>query len=217
MTFIHVGSPIEFPELVCETLSTGRTYVTPDGNKYPSVTTVLSSLPNDAIEEWIKRVGKEEADRVRRVAGARGTAVHDIAEKYLNNEDWKTGQMPFNIMSFSYIKPILDKHVNNIVAQEVPLYSDRLETAGRVDCIAEFDGELAVIDFKTSRNKRTNEMNKSYYMQAAFYAAAYYEMTGIPIKKYAIVITVDSDHAQCFTGETFPWLKEFSKVRKNYA
>jgi genome maintenance exonuclease 1 len=124
--------------------------------------------------------------------------------------------MPANIFSFSQIKPILDKHVNNIWAQEVPLYSDKFMVAGRVDCIAEYDGELSIIDFKTSRKPKKEEWITNYFIQAAFYAAAFYERTGVAIKKFAIIITVDGSEPQVFTGSTFDWLKELYKVREEY-
>ena len=205
------------PEMKCETLPTGRTYVTPEGKKYPSITTVLGSQTKKGIEEWKKRVGEAEAKKVLTQAGIRGTAVHQLAEDYLNNKkDWKKGAMPSNLFAFNEIKPILDKRVNNIWAQEVPLYSDRLKIAGRVDCIAEFDGELSVIDFKTSRRPKKEEWVQSYFQQASFYAAAFYERTGIAIKKFVIIITVDGSEPQIFVGNTFQHLSSLITLRKEY-
>lgn len=214
--FSHVAMKA-LPELECETLSTGRTYITPEGNKYPSITTILSERSKEGIKAWRKRVGEEAANKISTQAATRGTAVHTLAEDYLNNkEDWSKGAMPANIFSFSQIKPILDKHVNNIWAQEVPLYSDKFMVAGRVDCIAEYDGELCIIDFKTARKPKKEEWITNYFIQASFYAAAFYERTGIAIKKFAIIITVDGSEPQVFTGKTFDWLKELYKVREEY-
>lgn len=215
-TYTHVGMK-SLPELECETLPSGRTYITPGGNKYPSITTVLGLQGKEGILAWRKRVGEEEADRISTQASIRGTAVHQLAEDYLNNkEDWKRGAMPSNLFSFNQIKPILDKHVDNIWAQEVPLYSDKFKIAGRVDCIAEFDGELTIIDFKTSRKPKKKEWITNYFLQASFYAAAFYELTGVAIKKFAIIITVDGDEPQVFTGNTFDYLKELQVVRSKY-
>ena len=215
--FNHVDAQA-LPELECETLSTGRTYTTPEGNKYPSITTMLGHFGKEGIIAWRKRVGEEVANKISTQAATRGTAVHTLAENYLNNEEnWSKGAMPANLFSFNQIKPILDKRVNNIWAQEVPLYSDKFMLAGRVDCIAEFDGELTIIDFKTSRKPKKAEWIQNYFHQCAFYAAAFYERTGIAIKKFAIIITVDDNEPQVFTGETHNYLKSLLKLRTQFA
>lgn len=214
--FKHVSMEA-LPELECETLKTGRTYITPDGNKYPSITTVLSLQSQEAMAKWRAKIGEEEAKKITTQAATRGTAVHQLAEDYVNNkEDWAKGAMPANLFAFNQIKPILDKHVNNVWAQEVPLYSDKFMIAGRVDCIAEWDGELTIIDYKTSRKPKKEEWIQNYFIQAAFYAAAFYERTGVAIKQFAIVITVDGSEPQVFRGKTFDYLEELYRVRKEF-
>ena len=142
--FNHVDHGIVLPKLTRETTESGRKYFTPEGNAYPSITTVLSILSKQAIMEWRKRVGEEEANKISRQAAGRGTAVHKLAEDYIDNkEDWKGKHMPANIASFNDIKPILDERLDNVWMQETFLYSDKLKCAGQVDCIAEFDGELS--------------------------------------------------------------------------
>ena len=216
--FNHVDMPVKLQELECETLPTGRTYLTPDGNKYPSITTVLGHLSKAGIQAWRQRVGEEVANKISTQAATRGTAVHTLAEDYLNNEEnWSKGAMPSNIFSFNQIKPILDNRVNNIWAQEVPLYSDKFKIAGRVDCIAEFDGELTIIDFKTARKPKEEKWIQNYFMQAAFYAAAFYERTGVSIKQFAIIIAVDDNEPQVFTGKTFDYLPKLLEARIKYA
>jgi hypothetical protein len=215
--FTHIEMDA-LPELECETLPTGRTYVTPEGNKYPSITTVLGHKGKEGILAWRKRVGEEQANKISTQASVRGTAVHQLAEDYVNNKpDWSKGAMPSNLFTFNSIKKILDDHVDNVWSQEVPLYSDKFKIAGRVDCIAEYDGELTIIDYKTSRKPKKEEWIHNYFMQAAFYAAAFYERTGVAIKQYAIIIAVDDDEPQVFTGKTFPWLKQLLQVRLEYA
>lgn len=215
--FTHVNLPVELSELECETLPTGRTYITPDGNKYPSITTVLGLRSKAGILAWRKRVGEETANKISTQAATRGTAVHQLAEDYVNNkEDWSKGAMPSNLFTFNAIKKLLDTHLDNVWAQEVPLYSDRFQIAGRVDCIAEWDGELTIIDYKTARKPKKAEYISNYFIQAAFYAAAFYELTGVAIKRFAIVIAVDDDDPQVFQGNTFDWLPELKKVRIEY-
>jgi hypothetical protein len=215
--FNHIKLEDKLPELEAETLSTGRTYKTPDGNKYPSVTTVLGEEGKAGILAWRKRVGEEEANRISFQAASRGTSVHTLAENYINNDpEWSKGAMPTTIHSFNQIKSILDERMNNVYAQEVPLYSNKLEVAGRVDLIAEWDKELAIIDFKTARKPKKEEWIKNYFMQCAFYAAAFYERTGVVIKKSVILITVDHSEPQVFITKPYDYLSEFIKIRQKY-
>ena len=215
--FNHVEHDIVLPKLTRKTTEEGRRYFTPDCNAYPSITTVLGVLSKDGIIEWRKRVGEEEANRISRQAATRGTAVHKLAEDYLDNlPDWNKGAMPANLASFNDLKTILDERLNNIYFQEEFLYSDRLKCAGQVDCIAEFDGQLSIVDFKTSRKPKKEEWITSYFIQASFYAAAFYERTGIPIKQGVILITVDGNEPQVFKVNTYDYLEHFLSVRKKY-
>jgi hypothetical protein len=215
--FTHVEHGVVLPKLTRETTESGRKYFTPEGNSYPSITTVLSILSKQAIMEWRKRVGEEEANKISRQAATRGTAVHSLAEDYLNNnEDWSKGAMPANLASFNDIRPILDKHIDNIWMQEQFLYSDKLKCAGQVDCIAEFDGQLSIVDFKTSRRVKKKENITSYFIQMAFYAAAFYERTGIPIRQGVIVMAVDGNEPLVFKENTYDYLEHFQSVRKKY-
>ena len=174
-TFNHKPTSIGYDDLICETKTSGRKYITPEGTAYPSITTVLGSLSKDGIEAWKKRVGKEEAARVGHHACTRGTAMHEAIERYLNNEDdwFVPNEMP-NVKSlFNALRPTLDKRLDNIYLQEGALYSDHLKLAGRVDCIAEFDGKLSIIDFKTSNN-----LQVTHDLQGAIYAKCYEECYG---------------------------------------
>ena len=215
--FNHITLEDRLPELEVETAPTGRTYKTPDGKRYPSVTTVLGEESKAGILAWRKRVGEEEANKVSFQASSRGTSVHTLAENYINNDpEWSKGAMPTTIYSFNQIKSILDARMNNVYAQEVPLYSDKLEVAGRVDLIAEWDKDLAIIDFKTARKPKKEEWIQGYFMQCAFYAAAFYERTGVAIKKSVILITVDHNEPQVFITKPYDYLGEFIKIRQKY-
>jgi len=215
--FTHVDHGIVLPKLTRKSTEAGRRYFTPDGNAYPSITTVLGILSKQGILDWRKRVGEVEANRISTQASTRGTAVHKLAEDYIDNdEQWAKDAMPSNIASFNDLKNIIDKRLNNIWMQETFLYSDRLKCAGQVDCIAEFDGQLSIVDFKTSRKPKKEEWITSYFIQASFYAAAFYERTGIPIKQGVILITVDGSEPQVFKVNTYDYLEHFLKVRKQY-
>ena len=216
-TFKHVDHGLLVHSLNCVTTPTGRFYYPETGEQYPSVTTVLSSDNKEGLEAWKKRVGEEEARKISIQATNRGSAVHLLAEHYLNNvPDYAKGSMPINQMTFDTLRPILDARVNNIWFQEVPLYSHMLKTAGRVDLIAEFDGKLSVIDFKTSRKPKKVEWITSYFCQESFYAAAFYEMYNIPIRQIVTLVTVDESTAQVFIEQPFTWLPKFISMRNHY-
>ncbi len=215
--FNHVDHGITLPKMTRKTTGEGRKYFTPDGNAYPSITTVLGILSVDGIMKWRKRVGEEEANKISHQAATRGTSVHKLAEDYIDNvDDWKGEAMPNNLYTFSHLKNIIDNRLNNVWFQEEYLYSDRLKCAGQVDCIAEFDGELSIIDFKTSRKPKKIEWITNYFIQASFYAAAFYERTGVPIKQGVILITVDHNEPQVFKINTHDYLQQFLDVRQKY-
>jgi genome maintenance exonuclease 1 len=215
--FTHVDHGIVLPTLTRQTTESGRKYFTPDGNAYPSITTVLSILGKEEIIAWRQRVGEEEANKVSRQASTRGTAVHKLAEDYVDNKpDWKGKHMPSNIATFNTLRPILDAKLNNVWMQEAFLYSDKLKTAGQVDCIGEWDGVLSIIDFKTSKRVKKEEDITNYFIQMCFYAAAFLERTGIAIKQAVVVMAVDDNEPLIFKVNTFDYLNHFLAVRKKY-
>jgi len=221
--FKHIGCDIDY-DLETETINGKRFYKTPEGLLYPSVTTITSQHGKDKILEWRKRVGEEEANRISTKASNRGTKVHKICENYLNNEEdyartnpahiHKT--MPDTIAMFKSLQPLLDEHVNNIHALEIPLYSHHLRVAGRVDCIAEYDGKLSIIDFKTSSKLKDESWIKGYFMQCSAYAVMYEERTGIPVSQIVIMIAVDSEHPQVFIKKRNDYIKDFISYREAY-
>jgi len=195
----------------------GRKYLTPNGN-YPSITNLLSNLSKKAIQAWRDRIGHEEANKISRVAAGRGTAVHAICELYVNNDpDYARGVMPNILNDFNRIKNILDTRIGIVYGQELPLYSDHLGVAGRVDCVAEFDGKLSIIDYKTSRKTKKYEWCHSYFMQECFYAIAWEERTGIPITQLVTIISVDDAEPQVFIEHRDDWDKELVKVIEKYS
>jgi genome maintenance exonuclease 1 len=214
--FIHEPVELKYGELVCETLPTGRTYLTPEGKKYPSITTVLGSEGGQWIHEWRARVGAEEANRVGRVAAARGTSVHSLADKYLNNEVIDTKKlMPNALASFNGLKPVFSR-IGKIFLQERAVYSDYLRIAGRLDLVAEFDGRISIVDFKTSNRVKKREDITSYFMQEAGYAIMFEERTGIPISQLVTIMTVDYHGPIVFIEKRDVWAPELIRIRDNY-
>lgn len=191
--FTHTPPDFSFPELDAVTDEvTGRLYTTPEGNQYPSVTTVLGQTGDKSwLKEWREGMGEKRAAKETARCADRGEAVHQMAEDYLNNnEKFKDGHSKENVKLFNQLKMRL-KHVNNIRAQEVPLYSDTLGIAGRVDCVGEYKGQLCIVDFKTSNNNKRIDMVYDYKLQCTAYALMWYDMTGEQIKDITILMAVE--------------------------
>jgi len=191
-----------------------RHYVTPEGGKYKSVTTILDEkLDKSSLIEWRKKVGEEEAKRISTQAANRGTAIHNIAEHYLlNNESYPTGSMPANIDTFKKLRPIIDERIGKLFGLEYFVYSDRLKTAGATDCIAEFDGVNSIIDFKTSKKLKKEEWIESYFLQATCYAMMVEERLPLVIPQIVILIAVDHEEPQVFVKPKLGYIKKVEEI-----
>lgn len=187
------------PDLKSETHSDGkRYYTTPNGKRLPSVTTVVGAMKKEAILEWRKRVGEVEANRVSKLATGRGNRVHDLAERYLKNEriDWAR-EMPDAVEMFRTLIPSMQR-IDNIHYIEQALWSERIGLAGRVDLIAEWDGVLSVIDFKTSKKIKKSEDIQDYFAQCTAYSGMYEEHVGVSIDQIVIVMAVENEKPLIF-------------------
>lgn len=207
MEFMHDDryNPVD---LKATTTPEGRRYQTPSGELYESVTTALGKDPEKkrSLMEWRKRVGNEEANRISRLASTRGTAMHTICENYLNNEEDYIGKaMPNAIDMFRTIQPVLNKAISKVYMQECALYSDEYRLAGRVDCIADIQGKLTVVDFKTSMRKKKREWVKDYYLQTAAYSFMFEEMYQEKVEQTLILIAVQDDSPQIFMGDPYKY------------
>ena len=189
--FDHVD--LDLQPLEREHIDGVRYYKIPDEEeliKMVSITSVTSHFNKEIFVKWRKRVGNEEADRVTKAATGRGTDMHTLTEHYLKNENLPEVR-PISDFLFKIAKGHLNK-INNIYALEGPLYSKELGIAGTVDCIAEYDGELAIIDFKTSKKPKPRDWIEHYFVQAMAYGCMLYEMKGIPIKKLVIIMACEN-------------------------
>lgn len=217
--FLH-NKPKELDfELTAVTLPEGRLYTVPSGKKYASITTVLGSYKKDAINEWKERVGEEEAKRVSGLAARRGEALHLVCEKYLKNElsDMQVKMMMPNIKQlFIQLRPFFDSNIGTIYAIEQPLYSSKMRIAGRVDCIAEWNGVLSVIDFKTSTNEKYEQDIENYFMQCSAYCEMFESITGIPIEDIVVAIAVEQGHAQVFERKKTKYVPQLQKYIDNF-
>lgn len=214
MKFEHVKLDREVPKLKQLNEEGTRYYVTPEGNKYPSVTTVLAEYNRKEIFEWRRRVGEETANKISRTASTRGTAFHKVCETYLNNETVSL-KTPIEVERFVNFKPVLER-VNRIHAQELRMYSNHLRMAGTVDCVAEFDGKLAIIDFKTSSKVKDKGNIENYFMQCSAYSIMFEEIFKIPVSKTVVLIAVDEQQPQIFIEKRDNYVEKLIYYRDLY-
>jgi genome maintenance exonuclease 1 len=210
---------IELPE-VKQVNEDGTRYYTDGGEKkYPSVTTILGADPEKlkSIAQWRERVGDEEANRISTQAAGRGTRTHALIESYIMNEELPDS-MPDAQGYFLAMKNTIDSYVNNIRVVEGKMLSDHLRCAGTVDCIAEYRGEMAIIDWKTSNRMKRKSENamQGYFKQAAAYAVMFEENTKIPVKKLVIIMSTSNGECQLFVEDRDSWIDKFIEMRDYY-
>ena len=217
MDFKHLNIH-NFPNLKAKTTEQGRRYFV-EGNAYPSVTTVIGEMKKKSILEWRRKVGEEEANSISKRATTRGNKCHKLAEDYLSNKPLdRYRDDVLSLGMFHQIRPYIDK-INNIHALEESLYSHTLKLAGRVDCIAEYDNELAIIDFKTSTKYKREEWIQDYFSQETAYAIMFQELTGLKVKQLVTIIAVETGTPQVFVKKDIltyvPKLKEYIDYYKD--
>ena len=217
MDFKHLNLH-NFPDLKAKTTEQGRRYFV-EGNAYPSVTTVIGEKKKKSIVEWRRKVGEEEANKISKRATTRGNKCHKLAEDYLSNKPLdRYRDDVLSLGLFHQIRPYIDR-INNIHALEESLYSHTLRLAGRVDCIAEYDEELAIIDFKTSTKFKREEWIQDYFSQETAYAIMFQELTGLKVKQLVTIIAVETGTPQVFVKKDIltyvPKLKEYIDYYKD--
>lgn len=211
---------VELPKIKRVQVDGKRHYQLADGDcvPYPSVTTILSGCKKSkkALHEWRKRVGAETANKISRQATERGTSVHQLIEDYCQNKESEGKIMPNAADMFTRLRDVADKSIDNIKLVEGLMYSEYLRAAGTVDMVAEFDGKLSVIDWKTSTRRKTRSRCYNYFKQEAAYAVMYEEMTGQPITQLVTVVTDQEGGSQVFIEHRDEWIGEFLELRDQY-
>jgi len=201
--------PLPHTNLETEMINGKRHYLTPEGNKYPSVTTVLSSMSAQGIAEWRARIGSEAANKISTQASGRGTRVHTIAEEYLKNKDnYLDGHMPSNIETFNQIKKYLDEWCDDVYGNEIALYSNELRTAGRCDLVARIHGIRTIGDFKTAKKWKKEEWIQNYFFQCTAYALMLYERQKIWCPQICLMIATDEDGLQPILKQTSQYVEQ---------
>ena len=210
--FKHVD--LNLPSLEREHIDGVRYYSIPNEDelvKLVSITSVTSHFNKEIFVNWRKKIGDEKANRITKAATVRGTDMHTLTENYLDNKELPKVP-PISEFLFKIAKPKLNL-IDNIYALEGPLYSKQLGIAGTVDCIAEYDGELSIIDFKTSQKPKPREWIEHYFVQAMAYGCMLYEMKNIPVKK--LVIIMACENGECVVYEEHN-KKKYIKLLNQY-
>jgi genome maintenance exonuclease 1 len=169
------------------------------GKKYPSVTSVLSIRKSDSLKQWREKIGEDVANWEMRRAARRGKSFHTLVEQYMKNETPSIRDvLPLGL--FRLMKPYLDQ-IDNIRMVEQIMYSPKLTIAGQVDCVAEYNGKLSVIDFKTANKERIEEWVENYFLQCTAYAYMYEEAFNEDIDQIVVLIAGED-------GSMVPFVKE---------
>ena len=214
--FNFVDVDLKVPEVEPVTQDGVRFYPIPGADKYyPSVTSITSFKNAQFFANWRNKIGEQEANKITARATQRGTAFHSITEDYIRgslNIDKYLENNPLSVRMFQSAKATLNR-IDNIHCLESFLYSHYLGLAGRVDCIAEFDGELAVVDFKTSTKEKSEEHIEHYFVQETAYAAMFLERTGIEVKKIVTLIAIENGSIQVFEKYN---LDDYLQLLKTY-
>ena len=185
-----------------------------DGKNYPSITTILSIQKKEGLIQWRKNVGEAAAKWEMARAARRGKAVHTLVEQYLKGETPAIRDvLPLGM--FKLMKPYLDQ-IDNIHCLEKIMYSHKLTLAGQVDCIAEYNGKLSVIDFKTANKERIDSWNHNYYMQCTAYAIMYEELFGTPIEQVVILQAGEDGSCQAFVKDKATYTADLEKSIKDF-
>lgn len=196
--FNHID--LKLPKLERETIDGVRYYKVSDGDqlkKLVSITSITSHINRQIFIDWRKKIGEDEANKITKAATSRGTDLHTLVENYLQNTSELPKVQPISTHLFRIAKSDLD-NIDNIHALEESMYSLELGIAGTVDCIAEYNGELAIIDFKTSKKPKPREWIDHYFVQCAAYACMLYELTGIIVKKFVIIMTCENGECEIY-------------------
>ncbi len=209
--------PLPKLEIPRQEIDGKRYYVTPNGDKYRSVTTILSELSKEGIAKWRKSIGEEKANEISGKASRRGTKLHTMMEDYVANvEDFALDKMPTTTSLFLDIQPFVDKNVETVYGIEYPLYSDRLRAAGTSDLICMYNGIPTILDYKTSGKPKKEQWIDNYFIQSTAYALMVKERYDLDIEQIVILIAVDGDLPQVFVKDPKDYVKRTIEVFDTY-
>ena len=180
-----------------------------DGKNYPSVTSVLGIKKKKELANWRQSIGEDVANWEMGRAARRGKSTHTLVEQYLKGETpSERSVLPLGL--FKLMRPYVDQ-IDNIHMIEQVMYSKELGLAGQTDCIAEYNGKLSVIDFKTANKERKESWIDNYFLQCTAYATMYKELYGKNIDQIVVLIASEDGAMQSFIKETKDYMEPLKK------
>ena len=192
----------------------GHRFYKIDGTNYPSVTTVLGIRKTEQLKEWREKIGEDVAKWEMGRAARRGKSFHTLVEQYLKGETPSIRDvLPLGL--FKLLKPYIDQ-IDNIHLLEAIMYSKKLTIAGQVDCVAEYNGKLSVIDFKTANKERQESWIENYFLQTTAYAHMYEETFGKKIEQIVILIASEDGTTQASIKNKADYEEELGKSIQNF-
>ena len=207
---------VDIEEIHSFNTDSGRVYETPDGHRYPSVTTVLGRRPEKlkSLMAWRKRVGEEQANKISTQASRRGTKVHTLMENYImHGQEPDKKEMPTSLLAFKSLRRVIDANLEVVRGAEIGLYSHELKLAGRCDLVGQWSGKNAIIDFKTSRKLKKEEWIEDYFLECTAYSIMFEELTGIETPGIVVLVSVDDyDMPQIFMKNRNLYINKLRKI-----
>ena len=178
-------------------------YQTPKGDIFPSITTILQkTMPiekQQSLQNWKEQ--EIAAEYITRESSIVGTQTHKLIEDYLNEIPQTDEVRLLSVAHFNNLIPFLQK-INDIHGTELRLYSNIMKLAGTSDCIAKYDGELSIIDYKTKRSNQQEEWMSDHFIQGTAYSQMFKELTGIEVKQVVILVSSEKNTRMEFVKRT---------------
>jgi len=218
--FNHI--PINFQQAQLIEKDNAHYYQTPKGDIFPSITTILKKTMSIEKQQNLQTWEEQEiaAEYITRESSVIGTQTHKLIENFLNEI---TSSEEFRLLSvahFNNLIPFLQK-INDIHGTELRLYSDTMKLAGTSDCIAKYDGELSIIDYKTKRSNQQEEWMTDHFIQGTAYSQMFKELTGIEVKQIVILVSSEKNTRMEFVKKAEDYvdlltqrLNQFYEIKK---
>ena len=195
--------PINFKQAELIEKDNAHFYQTPTGEIYPSITTILHETMANEKKESLQNWKEQEiaADYITQEAATIGTETHKLIENHINEVRQTDDVRLLSVAHFNNLIPFLQK-INNVHGTELRLYSNAMKLAGTSDCIASYDGELSIIDYKTKRSNQKEEWMTDHFIQGTAYAQMFKELTGIEAKQIVILVSSEKNSRMEFVKNT---------------
>ena len=185
-----------------------------NGTNYRSVTSILGVRKKVELQQWRDKIGENVANWEMGRAARRGTATHNLIENYIKGEPLEEKSvLPLGL--FKLMKPYIDQ-INNIHCLETVLYTSKYRLAGQVDCIAEYNGKLSVIDFKTANKERKEEWIDNYFLQCTAYGLMYEELFKKEIDQIVVIIGGEDGSIATYIKEKKDYIKKLETVIEDF-